>query len=102
LINLMLSVITFSLALTLAFGGLGGVTYWFWSQWLPQPSESGLAFLLGYPGRFADITLNTVLGSRPRAVRQLARPRPTRLERDLHDGQSVGERTWNRLGVGIP
>jgi signal transduction histidine kinase len=63
LINFMLSVITFSLALTWVIGGLGGVTYWFWSQWLPQPSENGLAVLLGYPSRFADITLNTVIGS---------------------------------------
>jgi signal transduction histidine kinase len=56
-------VITFSLALTWVLGGLGGVTYWFWSQWLPQPSEGGLAALLGYPSRFADIALDTVLGS---------------------------------------
>jgi signal transduction histidine kinase len=63
LINFVLSVITFSLALTWVFGGLGGVTYWFWSQWLPQPAESGLAFLLGYSGRLADITLNAVLGA---------------------------------------
>jgi signal transduction histidine kinase len=63
LINFILSVITFSLALTWVFGGLGGVTYWFWSQWLPQGSNSGLADLLGYSSRFADITLNTVLGA---------------------------------------
>jgi signal transduction histidine kinase len=44
-------------------GGLGGVTYWFWSQWLPEPPDQGLAALLGYPGRFAEITLNTVLGA---------------------------------------
>jgi len=63
LVNFILSTITFSLALTWVFGGLGGVTYWFWSQWLPQGSNSGLADLLGYSGRFADITLNTVLGA---------------------------------------
>ncbi|HJV14538.1 MAG TPA: sensor histidine kinase [Propionibacteriaceae bacterium] len=64
LVNFILSVISFSLALTWVVGGLGGVTYWFWSQWLPEPSEQdGLAALLGYPSRFADITLNTVLGS---------------------------------------
>jgi signal transduction histidine kinase len=64
LVNFILSVISFSLALTWVIGGLGGVTYWFWSQWLPEPSEQdGLAALLGYPSRFADITLNTVLGS---------------------------------------
>jgi signal transduction histidine kinase len=64
LVNFILSVISFSLALGWVVGGLGGVTYWFWSQWLPEPSEQdGLAALLGYPSRFADITLNTVLGS---------------------------------------
>jgi signal transduction histidine kinase len=63
LINFILSVISFSLALTWVVGGLGGVTYWFWSRWLPQPPDSGLAALLGYPGRFADVTLQTVLGA---------------------------------------
>ena len=62
LINFILSVISFSLALTWVFGGLGGVTYWFWSRWLPQPNE-GLPALLGYPGRFAELTFNTVLGA---------------------------------------
>jgi Putative sensor len=51
LINFILSVITFSLALTWVVGGLGGVTYWFWSRWLPQPPDRGLAALLGYPSR---------------------------------------------------
>jgi signal transduction histidine kinase len=63
LINFILSTITFSLALTWVVGGLGGVTYWFWSQWLPQPNDSGLAALLGYPGRLAEVTLNTGLGA---------------------------------------
>ncbi len=54
--------ITFSLAMTWVFGGLGGVTYWFWSRWLPE-NDRGLPDLLGYPGRFADVTFHTVLGS---------------------------------------
>jgi signal transduction histidine kinase len=62
LVNFILSTITFSLALAWVFGGLGGVTYWFWSRWLPQPTE-GLPALLGYPGRFAELTFNTVLGA---------------------------------------
>jgi signal transduction histidine kinase len=62
LINFILSIITFSLALTWVFGGLGGVTYWFWSRWLPEPHD-GLAALLGFPGRFADVTFHTVLGA---------------------------------------
>jgi len=61
LINFILSIISFSLAVTWVVGGLGGVTYWFWSRWLPQPNE-GLPALLGYPGRFAELTFNTVLG----------------------------------------
>jgi len=63
LVNFILSTITFSVALTWVLGGLGGVTYWFWSRWLPQPRDSGLAALLGYPGHFADVTLHTVLGT---------------------------------------
>ena len=62
LVNFILSTITFSLALTWVVGGLGGVTYWFWSRWLPQPTE-GLPALLGYPGRLAELTFNTVLGA---------------------------------------
>ena len=62
LINFILSVITFSLAMTWVFGGLGGVTYWFWSRWLPE-NDRGLPDLLGYPGRFADVTVHTVLGT---------------------------------------
>ena len=62
LVNFILSTITFSLALTWVFGGLGGVTYWFWSRWLPEPTE-GLPALLGYPGRFAELTFNSVLGA---------------------------------------
>ncbi len=62
LINFILSTITFSLALTWVFGGLGGVTYWFWSRWLPQDNQ-GLPELLGYPGRLAELTFNTVLGA---------------------------------------
>jgi signal transduction histidine kinase len=62
LINFILSVITFSLAMTWVFGGLGGVTYWFWSRWLPE-NDRGLPDLLGYPGRLADVTFHTVLGT---------------------------------------
>src|SRR4029453_14204043 len=61
LINFILSIISFSLAVTWVVGGLGGVTFWFWGRGLPQPNE-GLPALLGYPGRFAELTFNTVLG----------------------------------------
>ena len=62
LINFILSVISFSLAMTWVFGGLGGVTYWFWSHWLPE-NDRGLPDLLGSPGRFTDVTFYTVLGT---------------------------------------
>jgi signal transduction histidine kinase len=62
LVNFILSILSFSLAVTWVFGGLGGVTYWFWSRWLPQPTE-GLPALLGYPGRLAELTFNSVLGA---------------------------------------
>jgi hypothetical protein len=61
LVSFVLSTITFSIAVTWAVGGPGGVTYWFWSQWLPE-NDTGLPALLGYPGRFFDVTFNTVLG----------------------------------------
>ena len=61
LVGFVLSTITFSIAVTWAVGGPGGLTYWFWSQWLPE-NDTGLPALLGYPGRFVDITFNTVLG----------------------------------------
>jgi signal transduction histidine kinase len=61
LVNFVLATFTFSVAVSWVAGGLGGVTYWFWSRWLPDDSE-GLPNLLGFPGRFADITFNTVLG----------------------------------------
>jgi signal transduction histidine kinase len=71
------SVFSFSLALSWAAGGLGGVTYWFWSGFLPDDNH-GLPELLGYPGRVADVTVNTVVGillllSLPFVVRVLLR-----------------------------
>ena len=61
LVNFVLATFTFSVAVTWVVGGLGGLTYWFWSRWLPDDNP-GLPDLLGFPGRFADITFNTVLG----------------------------------------
>ncbi|WP_091415354.1 sensor histidine kinase [Friedmanniella luteola] len=61
LVNFPLSTITFSIGVSWAAGGLGGVTYWFWSRFLPE-DDQGLPDLLGYPGRFADLTFNTVVG----------------------------------------
>ena len=41
---LLLAIITWSVVVTWWSGALGGLTFWFWSQWLP-PSSSDLNFL---------------------------------------------------------
>jgi signal transduction histidine kinase len=61
LIGFVLSTASFSIAVSWVVGGLGGLTYWFWSQYLPD-DNTGLPALLGFPGRFADITFNTLAG----------------------------------------
>jgi signal transduction histidine kinase len=55
------SIFSFSVAVTWVAGGLGGVTFWFWRQWLP-PDNSGLPALLGYPGPFAELVFNSAIG----------------------------------------
>jgi signal transduction histidine kinase len=51
-----ISTVTFPIGLTWLVTGPGGLLYGIWSRWLPQPNEgSGLAELLGFPGRTADI-----------------------------------------------
>ncbi|MBZ2199325.1 sensor histidine kinase [Occultella gossypii] len=42
--------------------GAGGVLYVVWERYLPDDGRTGLADLLGYPGRLPDILLTTVLG----------------------------------------
>lgn len=61
LLTFVLSLVTFPLAVAWVAAGPGGVTYWFWSQFLPDDSQ-GLGSLLGYPGRLVDITVNTAFG----------------------------------------
>ena len=56
-----LSIITFSLAVTWVAGGVGGILSGLLSWWLPSDNP-GLSALLGFPGRLADVTLNSVLG----------------------------------------
>lgn len=55
------AVFSFSVALSWVAGGLGGITYWFWSRWLPADNQ-GLPYLLGFPSHLADLTFNTVVG----------------------------------------
>lgn len=68
---------TFTLAVSWVAGGLGGVTFWFWSQWLPSDNQ-GLPALLGYPGHLVDVAFDTVVGlvllmSTPVLLRTLVR-----------------------------
>jgi len=52
----------FPVGVAWAAAGPGGLLYSVWSVWLPQNGESGLAYLLGFPGRFAEVALNTFFG----------------------------------------
>lgn len=61
LVSFVASTFSFSVALTWAVAGPAGLTYWFWSSYLPEDNR-GLPALLGYPGRSVDITFNTVVG----------------------------------------
>ncbi|MFT4167081.1 MAG: sensor histidine kinase [Microlunatus sp.] len=60
-VGFVLSTFSFSVAVSWVFGGLGGVLYWFWSRYLPEDNQ-GLPYLLGFPGRFADVFFNSALG----------------------------------------
>lgn len=60
LIAFVVSTFSFSVAISWVAGGLGGMTYWFWSRYLPEDNH-GLAELLGFPGALPEIALNTVL-----------------------------------------
>lgn len=61
LVGFVLSTFSFSVAVSWVFGGIGGVLYWFWSRYLPDDNQ-GLPYLLGFPGRFADVFFNSALG----------------------------------------
>ena len=60
-IAFVLSTFSFSVAVSWVFGGIGGVLYWFWGGYLPDDSQ-GLAYLLGFPNRFAESVVNAALG----------------------------------------
>ena len=60
-VGFVLSTFSFSVAVSWVAGGLGGITYWFWGRYLPADNQ-GLPYLLGFPGRFADVFFNTALG----------------------------------------
>lgn len=62
-VNFFVSIITFVVGTVWFVAGPGGVLYGWWSHWLPNRSDSGLAYLLGYPGHFADTLVNTSVGA---------------------------------------
>jgi signal transduction histidine kinase len=62
LVAFVVSTFSFSVAISWVAGGLGGLTYWFWQRFLPS-GDRGLAALLGFPGTWPEIVLNSVLGA---------------------------------------
>jgi signal transduction histidine kinase len=56
------SVATFCLSVSWLAGGLGGTTFWFWSQWLPkrQPGDKNLPELLHW--NISESALELILG----------------------------------------
>ncbi|UFU05079.1 sensor histidine kinase [Ruania halotolerans] len=61
LLHFPVSIATFVIAVVWWVVGAGTALYVVWERFLPE-SSSGLADLLGFPGRAADIVLNTVAG----------------------------------------
>jgi len=63
LITFPIRLATWSIAVTWVAGAFGGLSYVLWEWSLPRGEDNqGLAELLGWPGRFADILLMTGLG----------------------------------------
>jgi signal transduction histidine kinase len=61
LVSFILSTITFSIAVSWVAGAFGGLSYWYWSRFL-HPQNTGLPALVGFPGHFADLMFNTIVG----------------------------------------
>ena len=90
--------------------GPGGLTYWFWSRYLPD-DDPGPAPAAGLPGRFTDIAFNTVLGALfllthrrccaawSGCTRAVA-PRPARRRDGPALRQQVSELTQSRTAAG--
>lgn len=62
LVGFPVAVVTFVVVLTWWAGVLGGLTYWFWSRYLPEDDAGGLAFLLGFEQPWAETVLMTGSG----------------------------------------
>jgi signal transduction histidine kinase len=62
LISFVVSLVTFPLSVAWIAGGPGGLTYWFWSRYLPSDRQ-GVAHLLGFPGPLVDVVTNAAIGA---------------------------------------
>ena len=62
LVSFIVTTFSFSVAVSWVFAGPGGITYWFWSRYLPDDGTNGLPALLGFPGHWIDVAFNTALG----------------------------------------
>lgn len=61
LVNFVLSTASFSIAISWVVSGPAGITYWFWSRFLPD-DDHGLPELLGFESRFADVAFHEIVG----------------------------------------
>jgi signal transduction histidine kinase len=85
LVGLVTGTIAFALAVAWWAVAAGGLTYWFWQQWIPYDPDdnTSLAELLGFgEGRHPEIVLNLVIG----AVALLTLPLVMRFAAALHGG----------------
>jgi signal transduction histidine kinase len=80
LVGLVTGTVAFSLAVAWWSAAAGGLTYWFWQRWLPEP-DTTLAELLGFgEGRDPESLLNLVIG----ALALLTLPLVMRFAASLH------------------
>ncbi len=102
---------SFCIAIPWVVAGPAGLTFWFWSRYLPDDSERrGLAWLLGFPGDLPEIALNSVLGvvflvTAPFVLRglvglQAAIGRGLLVDEASHLRQQVSELTTSRAAAG--
>ncbi|GAB3748823.1 sensor histidine kinase [Microlunatus parietis] len=101
---------SFCIAIPWVVAGPGGLTYWFWSQYLPDEDRTGLAWLLGFPGVVADVILTTMLGAfflitapfvlRGLVMLQAAIAKGLLVDEASHLRQQVSELTHSRAAAG--
>ncbi|MFC7621740.1 sensor histidine kinase [Microlunatus sp. GCM10028923] len=101
---------SFCIAIPWVVAGPGGLTYWFWSQYLPDEERHGLAWLLGFPGAVADIIGTTLVGAfflitapfvlRGLVMLQAAIAKGLLVDEASHLRQQVSELTHSRAAAG--